>query len=102
MKMSVDIETTKRMAKAAHIRLSDDELLPMMSSLNDILDMCSLVGELDTTGVPDHSWSMKRRAPRRGDVVSVWNRRDDLMQSAPTAEDDLFRVPRIISEDQGR
>lgn len=97
--MSVDRETTLRMAHAAQLRIEEDEVEGMMASLNDILDFCSLVGELDTTDTPDFSWRMIKRAGRRSDEPIVWPDRDKFCASAPTSDGDFFRVPRIISEE---
>lgn len=98
MKMSVDRETTLRMAKAAQIRIEPDQVDAMMDSINGILDFCALVGELDTEGTPDFTWKMKKRPERRTDCPKVWTDRDVVLTAAPTAEGDFFRVPRIVAE----
>lgn len=98
MKMSVDLEMTRRMAKAAQIRIAPDEEEGMMDSINDILDFCAPVGELDTSGTPDFTWRMIKRQSRRADEPQAWMDRDALRSSAPAADGEFFRVPRIISE----
>ena len=99
MKMTVDRNVTLRMARAAQIRVTDDQVDHMMDSINDILDFCALVGDLDCTGVPDFTWEMKRLAPRRPDVVREWLDRDEFKVAAPTIEGDFFRVPKINAEE---
>lgn len=100
MKMTVDRETTLRMARAAQLRIAPEEVDAMMDSINDILDFCAPVGELDTSDTPDFTWTMKKRLTRRSDDAAVWGDRDAFVAQAPTSDGDFFRVPKIISEDQ--
>jgi aspartyl-tRNA(Asn)/glutamyl-tRNA(Gln) amidotransferase subunit C len=98
LKMTVDREVTLRMARAAQIRIAPEEVDHMTDSINDILDFCALVGDLDCTGTPDFAWKMKRLPPRRDDVAGDWSGREEFKASAPAIEGDFFRVPRIQSE----
>ena len=99
MKMTVDKETTLRMARAAQLRIAPEEADHMMNSINDILDFCAPVGDLDCTGTPDFVWKMKQLPPRRADEVVCWNERDEFNAAAPTIDGDFFRVPRINTEE---
>jgi aspartyl/glutamyl-tRNA(Asn/Gln) amidotransferase C subunit len=98
LKMTVDREVTLRMAKAAQLRVPPEQVDHMMDSINDILDFCALVGDLDCTGTPDFSWKMKRLCDRRPDEPGEWADRELFKSSAPTIEGDFFRVPRINAE----
>jgi Asp-tRNAAsn/Glu-tRNAGln amidotransferase C subunit len=98
MKMTVDREITLRMAKAAQLRIAPEDVDKMTCSLNEILDFCALVGELDCTGTPDFTWKMKKLPARRSDAPQVWPDRDAFVTEAPTSEGDFFRVPRIVAE----
>lgn len=97
--MTVDRETTLKMAAAAQIRIAEDSVDGMMDAINDILDFCSLVSELDTSDTPDFTWRMKKRAPRRQDTVTTWGDRDRARAGNPVVDGDFFRVPRIIAEE---
>ena len=97
--MSVDRETTLRMAKAAQIRIAPEDVDHMMDSINGILDFCALVGDLDTSGTPDFSWKMKKLPTRRADTAEAWPDRETFKAAAPTIEGDFFRVPRIVTEE---
>ena len=99
MKMTVDREVTLRMARAAQLRIAPDQVDHMMDSINDILDFCALVGDLDCTGTPDFVWKMKKLPSRRQDVAGEWSDRDEFKASAPTIEGDFFRVPKINAEE---
>jgi aspartyl-tRNA(Asn)/glutamyl-tRNA(Gln) amidotransferase subunit C len=98
LKMTVDREVTLRMARAAQLRIAPEEVDHMMDSINDILDFCALVGDLDCAGTPDFVWKMKKLPARRPDTAGDWNDREEFKSAAPTREGDFFRVPRIHSE----
>jgi aspartyl-tRNA(Asn)/glutamyl-tRNA(Gln) amidotransferase subunit C len=97
--MTVDREVTLRMARAAQLSVGPDQVDHMMNSINDILDFCALVGDLDCTGTPDFAWKMKKLPPRRPDVVGEWGCRDEFKSSAPTIDGDFFKVPKINAEE---
>lgn len=96
--MTVDNETTLRTANAAQLKIEPDEVNAMTDSINEILDFCALVGELDTADTPDFTWKMRQLPARRPDEAAEWGDRDRFKPEAPTIEGDFFRVPRIASE----
>jgi aspartyl-tRNA(Asn)/glutamyl-tRNA(Gln) amidotransferase subunit C len=96
--MTVDQEITLKMAKAAQLRIDPEQVDKMMNSINDILDFCALVGDLDCAGTPDFMWRMKKLQSRRPDAVADWPDRELFESKAPTYEGDFFKVPRIIAE----
>jgi aspartyl-tRNA(Asn)/glutamyl-tRNA(Gln) amidotransferase subunit C len=87
------------MARAAQLRIGPGQVDGMTNSINDILDFCALVGELDCEGTPDFAWKMKKLPPRRPDEVGGWDGRDEFKAAAPAAEGDFFRVPKINAEE---
>ncbi|MDR3279958.1 MAG: hypothetical protein LBT23_05555 [Synergistaceae bacterium] len=97
--MTVDREVTLRMARAAQLRIEPDQVDYMMNSINDILDFCALVGDLDCAGTPDFSWKMKKLPDRRPDIAHDWSDRDEFKSSAPAIDGDFFRVPKINAEE---
>jgi aspartyl-tRNA(Asn)/glutamyl-tRNA(Gln) amidotransferase subunit C len=98
LKMSVDREITLKMAKAAQLRIEPEQVDKMMNSINDILDFCALVGDLDCSGTPDFMWRMRKLPPRRPDTPVDWPDRELFESKAPIFEGEFFKVPRIIAE----
>ena len=99
MKMTVDREMTLRMARSAQICIASEEIDQMMNSINDILDFCAPVGDLDCTNTPDFTWKMKRLPLRRADTACGWGDLDEFKVAAPTLDGDFFRVPKISAEE---
>lgn len=100
MKMTVDREMTIRMAHAAQLEIPEGSIDGMTDAINDILDFCSLVNELDVSDTPDFTWRMRRRIPRRQDTIEDWADRERAHSASPAADGDFFRVPRIIAEER--
>jgi aspartyl-tRNA(Asn)/glutamyl-tRNA(Gln) amidotransferase subunit C len=98
LKMTVDQAITLKMAKAAQLRVEPENVEKMMSSINDILDFCALVGDLDCEGVPDFMWRMKKLPSRRPDVPADWPDRELFESAAPVFDGEFFKTPRIIAE----
>ncbi|MDR3255838.1 MAG: hypothetical protein LBT31_09770 [Synergistaceae bacterium] len=96
--MTVDREITLRMAKAAQLHIEPEQVGRMMDSINDILDFCALVGDLDCEGTPDFMWKMKKLPARRPDAPKDWPERELFESKAPAFEGEFFKVPRIIVE----
>ncbi len=96
--MSVDNNITLRMAQAAQIRVTPDEVDEMTKSINDLLSICALVSELDCSDTPDFEWRMKTLPSRRPDKPEDWPDREAFKATAPAIEGDFFKVPRIASE----
>ena len=98
LRMSVDRETVLRMAQAAQLRIAPEEVDDEVKSINDLLSICAVVGELDCADTPDFSWKMKKIPGRRDDVPEEWSGLEDFKAKAPAIDGDFFRVPRIAAE----
>ena len=86
------------MAQAAQLRIAPEEVDEEVKSINDLLSICAVVGELDCAGTPDFSWKMKKIPGRRADVPEEWSGLEEFKTKAPTIDGDFFRVPRIAAE----
>lgn len=87
------------LARLARIDLTDDEREMLSGQLNGILAAVARVGEVAGPDVPATSHPIP--------LVNVWRPDEprpslsvaDALSGAPVAEDDRFRVPRILEED---
>ncbi len=100
---SITREEVAHLAKLSRLELSDAELDHFAGQLDAIVGAVARVGELPTEHVPPTSHPQPLTNVMRSDVVRpsgtpVLDRAEVLAQ-APAAEDDRFRVPRILGED---
>lgn len=94
--MSVDKDTVAKIANLARIKVSEDELGPLVGELNNILDWIEQLSEVDTDGVVPMSSVVDITLPIREDKITDGGYRDDLMANAPTSDHGFFAVPKVI------
>ena len=86
------------MATLARLDLSDEELEQFTGQLAAILDHAEDVAALDTEGVEPTAHPLPLRNVLRDDTVRPSLDRDEVLSQAPDAQDNMFRVPRILGE----
>lgn len=86
------------LAKLARIDLSRDELEHLAPQLDVILDYVRRVADVAADDIPPTSHPLALTNVFRGDVVVPSLAREDVLAGAPAAENDRFRVPRILGD----
>ena len=87
------------LARLARLDLSEDELDHYAAQLDVILASVARVSEVAAADVPPTSHAVPLVNVMRPDVVTPGLTRDEALAMAPAAEDDRFRVPRILDEE---
>jgi aspartyl-tRNA(Asn)/glutamyl-tRNA(Gln) amidotransferase subunit C len=85
-------------AKLARLELSDEEIDLFTGQLGAVLEHAEAMKRLDTAGVPPMANPIPLRNVLRPDERRPCLDRAEVLACAPLAEDDRFRVPRIIGE----
>ena len=85
-------------AMLARIRLPDEELDRLAGQLDQIVGWVGQVNEVAAADVPPMSHPLPLTNVTRPDVVTPSLPRERVLAEAPAAEDDRFRVPRILQE----
>ncbi len=92
-------EEVRRLAELAHIALTDEEVARFASELGVITDSVAKVASIVTAETPSTSHPIPLVNVMRDDVVGELLDRDEVLASAPVAEDGQFMVPQILGED---
>ena len=87
------------LASLARIDLSADELDRLAPELNVILDSVATVSKVATDDIPPTSHAVPLTNVFRPDEVVPSLPLADVLAGAPAAEQDRFRVPRILGEE---
>ncbi len=85
-------------AHLARLELTEEELDLFTGQLAEVLDHAADVSSLDLTGVAPTAHAMAVTNVLRPDEVAPCLDRDEVLAQAPAAEDQRFRVPRILGE----
>jgi aspartyl-tRNA(Asn)/glutamyl-tRNA(Gln) amidotransferase subunit C len=96
--MTIDRAAVDHVARLARLDLSEDERAKMSVELAQILEHAEKIQALDLEGIEPTAHSLPLRNVMRADEVTESLSQDDALANAPAAEDDRFKVPRIIED----
>lgn len=89
----------QKVAKLARLRLTDDELERFTGQLAAVLEHAADLETLDLAGVEPMAHPVPLTNVLRTDEPGVALDRDEVLASAPAAEDGQFRVPPVLGEE---
>jgi aspartyl-tRNA(Asn)/glutamyl-tRNA(Gln) amidotransferase subunit C len=87
------------LARLARIDLSEDELEVLVPQLDVILESVAHVSDVAADDIPPTSHALPLTNVFRADEVRPSLPREAVLAGAPAAEQDRFRVPRILGEE---
>ncbi|WP_028708588.1 Asp-tRNA(Asn)/Glu-tRNA(Gln) amidotransferase subunit GatC [Propionicicella superfundia] len=98
--MTLTPDDVARLARLARIDLTVEELTKLAPQLDVIIASNRLVSEVATADVTPTSHPLPLTNVFRSDEVVASLPVADALAMAPAAEEDRFRVPRILEEEQ--
>lgn len=83
-------------ARLAKIRIDDSEIDATVRDIQNIMELADSLSDLDTEGVEPtyHIFSIENAF--RDDVITNTDKRDKLLQNAPSESGGCFIVPKVI------
>ena len=94
--MSVDAATVRRIAHLARIAVAEDEVEHLRGELNAILAFVEQLSEVDVEGVEPMTSVIPMEMKKRPDEVTDGGIPDDILKTAPAAQDGFFVVPKVV------
>ena len=94
--MSIDIDTARRVAKLARIRVEEADLPALAGELSGILTFMEQLNEVDVDGVEPMTSVTPMRLKRRKDEVTDGNIQAAVLKNAPDAREGFFAVPKVV------
>ncbi|MDO5535152.1 MAG: Asp-tRNA(Asn)/Glu-tRNA(Gln) amidotransferase subunit GatC [Propionibacteriaceae bacterium] len=98
--MALSTAEVARLAELARIALTPEDLERLAPQLDVILEAVASVSEVAGADVPPTSHALALTNVFRPDAVRPSLGVEDALASAPAVEDERFRVPRILGEEQ--
>ena len=96
--MALSPDDVAALARLARIEMTADELAHLAPQLDVILESVASVSDVATDDIPPTSHALPLTNVFREDVVRPSLPVADVLAGAPAAEQDRFRVPRILGE----
>jgi len=93
---AISRETVEKVARLARLALNDAEVTRMTQQLAGMLEHFRDVDALDLSNVEPLNQPIPLTNVLRDDVVAPSLDRDEVLASAPAAQDGRFRVPPIV------
>ena len=94
--MAIDIDTARKVARLARIRVEEDRLPALAAEFDAILRFVEQLGEVDVSGVEPMTSVTPMRLRVRADVVTDGDRQADVLLNAPDAREGFFAVPKVV------
>ena len=94
--MSIDIETARKVAHLARIKVEEDRLPALAHEFNDILGFIEQLNEVDVEGIEPMTSVTPMRLKRRVDEVTDGNQQEKILKNAPDAREGFFAVPKVV------
>ena len=94
--MSLDKEQVQQIAVLARLKLADDEFAETVEKLSRIVDFVDQLAQADTSGVVPMAHPLDVAQRLRPDEVTERDERDHFQQNAPSTQDGLYLVPKVI------
>ena len=94
--MAIDIDTARKVARLARIRVEEDRLPALAAEFDAILRFVEQLGEVDVSGVEPMTSVTPMRLRVRADVVTDGDRQAEVLLNAPDAREGFFAVPKVV------
>ncbi|MCC6306195.1 MAG: Asp-tRNA(Asn)/Glu-tRNA(Gln) amidotransferase subunit GatC [Rhodobacteraceae bacterium] len=94
--MAIDIDTARKVAGLARIRVEEAALPGLAAELSRILAFMEELNAVDVAGVEPMVSVTPMRLRRRADVVTDGDCQGPVLANAPEAAEGFFAVPRVV------
>ena len=91
-------EQVKKVADLARLSLNNKQVIHHAEQIEKILDYINQLEKIDTNGVPCTTRAIEVINVLRTDANIKFKDRDELLNIAPSRENDFFKVPKIIKK----
>lgn len=97
--MTIDTKTVAKIAKLAHIEVSEAEKAHFAKELSGIMNWIEQLNEVKTDDVPPLASVSDTKLPWRKDEITDGHKRADIIANAPASEYGCFLVPKVINDE---
>ncbi len=92
----VSKEELLHIAKLANLNLKDEEIDKYLTNLKEILNFADIVNSANVEGLDITIGANETKNVFRKDEIEVFEDNEALLQNAPEAERNMFKIPKVI------
>ena len=94
--MQVSKEEILHIANLARLNLEENEIEKYIENLEDILNFANVVNNAPIDGLDITIGANEAKNVFRKDEIEVFEDNASLLQNAPTQEQNMFKIPKVI------
>lgn len=95
--MEVSREEILHIAKLADLEIKEEEIEKYALNLQDILNFANIVNNVPVDGLDVTIGANEKKNVFRKDEVKVFKDNEALLQNAPSEEQHMFKIPKVIN-----
>ena len=92
----MDKKTVTTISYLSRLKIEDQKEEKIIEDLDNIIKFVDQLNIIDTSDVAPLTNPLEKTAKTRKDVVTAKNLKKDLLEVAPSSNDDYFLVPRVV------
>ena len=94
--MALDKSEIEKIAHLARLHISESEAEEVTTRITDILELIDQMQSVDTESVEAMAHPVEVVQRLRADDITEQNQRDELQKLAPSSENGMYLVPRVL------
>ena len=92
----MDKKTVTTISYLSRLKIDDKKEEKIIKDLDNIIKFVDQLNIIDTSDVAPLTNPLEKTAKTRKDIVTAKNLKKDLLEVAPSSNDDYFLVPRVV------
>ena len=92
----MDKKTVTTISYLSRLKIDDQKEEKIIEDLDNIIKFVDKLNIIDTSDVAPLTNPLEKTAKTRKDIVTAKNLKKDLLEVAPSSNDDYFLVPRVV------
>ena len=92
----MDKKTVTTISYLSRLKIDDQKEEKIINDLGNIIKFVDQLNVVDTTEITPLTNPLEKTAKTRKDIVTAKNLKKELLEVAPSANEDYFLVPRVV------
>ena len=92
----MDKKTVTTISYLSRLKIDGEKEEKIVKDLSNIIEFVDQLNDADTSNVEPLANPLEKTAKTRVDVVTAKNLKKELLQIAPSSNEDYFLVPRVV------
>ena len=92
----MDKKTVTTISYLSRLKIDNEKEEKIINDLGNIIEFVDQLNEIDTSEITPLTNPLEKTAKTRKDIVTAKNLKKELLEVAPSANEDYFLVPRVV------